>query len=154
MKPRHIFIIVLSVIIIATIIGYKALSAPKTPQSTGSTGGGGQTLQTGSGEELNKQGTRRPAQYLHICNTSDGVQYVSQGTPKCLAGDTFQSDYDPSVAGTVFSSPCKTTSGTLRYVYISNDEACPSGTTLLFYNTLGATNSVQTQGTSTNSTLN
>lgn len=89
-------------------------------------------------EEVNKQGQRRPVQYLHICDTTDGsIEYVSQGSPKCLGSDQFQRDYDPSVAGTVFSSPCKTDSGKLRYVYISNDETCPAGTTLLFYNSLG-----------------
>lgn len=93
-------------------------------------------------EELNKQGQRRPPQYLHICDTPDGsVEYVSQGNPNCLGNDVYQGDYDPSVAGTVYSSPCKTTSGKLRYVYISNDETCPPGTTLIFYNSLGGSTS-------------
>lgn len=92
-------------------------------------------------EELNKQGQRRPVQYVHICDTAGGIEYVSQGTPKCLGSDTFNSDYDSSAPGTEFSSPCKTTSGTTRYVYISNYEGCPSGTTLLFYNSLGGSTS-------------
>jgi hypothetical protein len=89
-------------------------------------------------EELNKQGQRRPAQYRRICDTVSGsIEYVAQGTPNCLGDDIYQSDYGTSVAGTVYSSPCKTDNGKLRYVYISNDETCPSGTTLLFYNSLG-----------------
>lgn len=132
MKPRAVIIIVLGVISIGTILGYQALKASK---SSGSSKPG---VATSSGEELNSQGTRRPVQYVHICDTPDSsIEYVSQGTPKCLGSDDFQSDYDPSVPGTVYSSPCKTDTGPLRYVYISNDEKCPDGTTLLFYNSLG-----------------
>ena len=90
-----------------------------------------------TGEVLNMQGQRRPPQYVHICDTSAGIEYVTQGSPKCLAGDTYKSDYAPSVPGSLYSSPCKTTSGGVRYVYVANDETCPDGTSLVFYNSLG-----------------
>ncbi|HVV66651.1 MAG TPA: DUF4234 domain-containing protein [Candidatus Saccharimonadales bacterium] len=96
------------------------------------------------GEQVNTPGSRRPPQYLHICKAAGNIEYVSQGTPKCLEGDTYQSDYDPSVSGTLYSSPCVTTSGAKRYVYISTDEACPTGTKLLFYNRLDSTNQTTT----------
>lgn len=110
---------------------------------------------TGAGEQLNIKGTRRPPQYLHICNTAGGIQYVSQGSPKCLGNDSYQSDYSPSVAGTVYSSPCKTTSGTVRYIYISTSESCPTGTTLIFYNNFSSspvTGNIPNNSSSTNST--
>lgn len=87
-----------------------------------------------SGEQVNRLGERRPAQYLHICKTPDGTEYVSQGTPECLNGDTYVNDYSTSVPGTVQSSPCETTSGAKRYVYVAAGETCPAGTKLLFYN--------------------
>jgi hypothetical protein len=80
-------------------------------------------------EELTKPPTRRPVQYIHVCTDAANITYVSQGSPQCLSGGTFQFDYDQSVAGTYYSVPCQTTSSTsLRYVYVSASEACPSGT--------------------------
>lgn len=164
MKPRVVIVIVLGVISLATIIGYQALKSSKSVKqnsdsstssqysnyssqynsSSPSTRSNLSTTPTSSGEQLNSPGKRRPPQYLHICDTPDGsIEYVSQGNPKCLGNDVYQRDYDTSVPGTVFSSPCKTNSGTLRYVYISNDESCPSGTTLIFYNSLGGSTSTQ-----------
>lgn len=159
MKFRHILIIAISAISIITLIAYQGLKSSKSKStdknystqddvspnppsiyssSTSPTFSSLSSTSTssGSGEEVNTKGERRPVQYVHICDSADGIEYVSQGTPKCLGNDTFLSDYSTSVAGTVFSSPCQTTSGTLRYVYISTDEKCPSGTKLLFYNTL------------------
>lgn len=149
MKPRVLFITIASVAVVATIIAYQAISSskanslnssPSTPPSV-QYNPTNNPPSSSAGEQVNQQGQRRPPQYLHICDTADGIEYVSQGNPKCLGNDTYQNDYDPSVAGTVFSSPCKTTSGTLRYVYISNDETCPAGTKLLFYNSLGGSTS-------------
>jgi hypothetical protein len=83
---------------------------------------------SGSGEQLSKPPARRPAQYLHVC-VSAGTTYVTQGTPNCLAGGTFQFNYDPSVPGTLYNVPCQATNTTaLRYAYISSTEKCPSGT--------------------------
>jgi hypothetical protein len=100
-----------------------------------------------AGEQLSIPPQRRPVQYVHLCKvgTTSGVPlpgpintgasntstlYVTQGTPNCLAGSTFQYNYAPSVPGTVYSVPCETTSGALlRYVYISTTENCPVGTT-------------------------
>lgn len=122
-----------------TDYGYSSSSSSR---SSGSSSSSGATINYPDKEEVNTQGQRRPVQYLHICDTADGsVEYVSQGEPKCLGNDQYQYDYSPSVAGTVFSSPCETTVGKLRYVYISNDEGCPSGTKLLFYNSLGGSTS-------------
>ena len=174
MKPRVVFIIVMSVVVVGTVIAYQALKSSKSQnldQTTSSSNlynapannsnnSSNQDFSNNSSsspdtstptatlpnkEEANTQGTRRPIQYIHICDTSDNIEYVSQGTPKCLGSDAFQSDYPTNVAGTVFSSPCKTTSSPTRYVYISNDEACPSGTTLLFYNSLGGSTSGPSQ---------
>ncbi len=148
MKPRFVIILVLSIISLAAIIGYQALKSSKSnDQSSQNTtpsynpDSSPQSSPSSGGEEVNKQGQRRPPQYLHICDTADTIEYVSQGTPKCLGNDQYQTDYDPSVPGTVYSSPCQTTSGALRYVYISNDERCPAGTKLLFYNSLGGSTS-------------
>lgn len=154
MKPRFLIVIILSVITIGTIIGYHGLKAAKSddlkksPQSSSefneadfesdipeSSYSSSSSLP--DKEEVNKQGERRPVQYVHICYSRSGTIYVSQGTPKCLGNDQFQSDYDTSVPGTLYSSPCKTDSGKTRYVYIANGDECPEGTTLLFYNSLG-----------------
>lgn len=94
------------------------------------------TTIAGSNEQLNNAGERRPTQYTHRCTTTDGKEYVAQGDPQCLGNDTYKGDYSTSAAGTVYSSPCKTTSGELRYVYISTDESCPDGTKLVFYNNI------------------
>lgn len=160
MKFRHILIIAISAVSILTLIAYQGLKSSKSkdgnknystqddvstnPASiySSSTSSNLSSLSSSpdssssGGEQVNQKGERRPVQYVHICDTADGIEYVSQGTPKCLGNDTFLSDYSTSVAGTVYSSPCQTTSGTLRYVYISTDEKCPSGTKLLFYNNL------------------
>jgi hypothetical protein len=81
-------------------------------------------------EELSKPPARRPVQYIHVCTDAANITYVSQGSPQCLAGGVFKFDYDQTVAGTYYSVPCQTTNSTsLRYVYISTSEACPSGTT-------------------------
>jgi hypothetical protein len=84
-----------------------------------------------SGEQLSIPPQRRPAQYVHVCvNKKATVTYVTQGTPNCLPGDTFQFNYGPNVAGTVYNVPCKTTkTNSLRYAYISAGKACPTGTT-------------------------
>jgi len=83
---------------------------------------------SGSGEQLSKPPARRPAQYLHVC-ISAGTTYVTQGSPNCLPGGTFQFNYDPSVPGTYYNVPCQATNtSALRYVYISSGEKCPSGT--------------------------
>ncbi len=83
---------------------------------------------SGSGEQLSKPPARRPAQYLHVC-TSAGTTYVTQGSPNCLLGGTFQFNYDPSVPGTYYNVPCQAiNTSALRYVYISSSERCPSGT--------------------------
>ena len=79
---------------------------------------------------------------MHLCQTAAGSQYVTQGSPNCLGNDSFQSDYSPGVPGTLYSSPCKTTSGQLRYVYVAENEQCPSGTSLVFYNNLCPTGAV------------
>ncbi len=83
------------------------------------------------GEQLSIPPARRPAQYIHLCTVANGTQinYVSQGTPNCLTGDTFRYDYAPTVTGTVYNTACSTTSGTyLRYIYISASRKCPTGT--------------------------
>jgi hypothetical protein len=167
MKLRHIIVIAISALSIITLISYQGLKSSKSKNqkndstytqdynsypstnpvniySTNPSTSPSVPDLAGKGEEVNKQGQRRPAQYLHICDTANGIEYVSQGTPKCLGNDKFISDYDPSVPGTAFSSPCQATSGSTRYVYISNDEQCPSGTKLLFYNTLGGSTSSST----------
>jgi TM2 domain-containing membrane protein YozV len=88
-----------------------------------------------AGEQLSKPPNRRPTQYLHICNGSVG-QYVTQGSPDCLPGDSYQGDYAPSVPGTVYSYPCETTSGsTRRYLYVASGEGCPSGSASVSLNT-------------------
>jgi hypothetical protein len=84
---------------------------------------------SGSGEQLSKPPARRPAQYIHVCMTGN-TTYVTQGTPNCLAGGTFQFNYDPSVPGTYYNIPCQATNtSALRYAYIASGEKCPSGTT-------------------------
>jgi hypothetical protein len=119
--PKIYKIFVTITVIIFVILGFWRLDA----------------ISSASGEQVNTQGMRRPSQYTHICETNDGTDYYSQGKPPCLPGDTlFTAETGPQ-PGTAFSSPCKTTSGPTRYVYISNDEFCPSGTTLVFYNNLG-----------------
>ncbi len=105
-----------------------------------------------SGEQLNKRGERRPPQYLHVCEAADGKRYISQGTPKCLGADTFKNDYDSSVSGTVYSSPCKTINGELRYVYVANSEPCPAGTQLVFTNYVGDNNLLLGSSSSTSTT--
>jgi hypothetical protein len=89
-----------------------------------------------SGEQLSTKGMTRPSQYLQICIASDNTEYITQGTPQCLGSDEYEGSYSAGVPGTLFSSPCETTSGSLRYVYISQDETCPDSTKLVFYNTL------------------
>ena len=163
MKPRAIIILVLGIVSLCTIIGYQALKSSKSGSQTSSSDTSvsqpldysshsqdtsSDSSSSSGGEELNKQGERRPSQYVHICDTDNNIEYVSQGSPECLGSDTYDSDYGPSVAGTVFSSPCKTKGSAPRYVYISNDETCPNGTTLIFYNSLGGS----TSGPSKNST--
>lgn len=84
-----------------------------------------------SGEQLSIPPQRRPAQYVHVCiNKKINITYVTQGAPNCLSNDTFQFNYGPNVAGTFYSTPCKTTNtNSLRYAYVSASEACPTGTT-------------------------
>jgi hypothetical protein len=89
-----------------------------------------------SGEQLSTKGMTRPSQYLQICTTSNSIEYITQGNPQCLGTDSYEGSYSTGVPGTLFSSPCETTSGTVRYVYISQDETCPDTTKLVFYNTL------------------
>jgi prepilin-type N-terminal cleavage/methylation domain-containing protein len=88
------------------------------------------------GEQLSTKGMTRPSQYLQICATASNIEYVTQGSPQCLGTDTYEGSYSPGVPGTLFSSPCQTTGGTVRYVYISENESCPDSTKLVFYNTL------------------
>ena len=89
----------------------------------------GPPLTLAPGEQLSQPPARRPAQYLHVC-VSTGITYVSQGTPSCLSGGTFEYDYAPTVAGTVYNVPCESISGSLiRYVYVSSGSKCPSGST-------------------------
>ena len=96
-------------------------ATPSTPSSP--------TTPVVSKEQLSKPPDRRPPQYVHICTDTANITYVSQGTPDCLPGGTFQSDYGPTVAGTYYSVPCQTVnSAVLRYVYISSNETCPRGT--------------------------
>jgi hypothetical protein len=121
--PRIFRLAAVAVIAIFVILGFTRPTFHSDP-----------TVKSSTGEQLNTKGTRRPAQYLHICTTSKDITYVSQGSPKCLGNDAYQSDYDPSVPGLLYSSPCKTTSGTQRYVYIAENESCPSDTKLVFYN--------------------
>lgn len=139
-KTRHhtptIWLLVVPYIILSVGYGMLFVGSIIDAAHTSSSSGSGSTSVTSSGEQLNQKGQRRPVQYVHICDTVNGDEYVSQGSPKCLDGDTYKNDYDASVAGTVFSSPCKTTSGQLRYVYISTNESCPEGTRLVFYNSL------------------
>lgn len=87
-----------------------------------------------SGEQLSIPPQKRPAQYIHVC-VSGTVTYVTQGNPTCLPGGKFQFDYGPNVAGTFYSYPCKTISGSLRYAYVANGSACPPGTGLVFTKT-------------------
>lgn len=122
-----------------------------SPPYGGSDSGGGSTAD--SVEQLNQQGTRRPVQYVHICATSNGIVYYSQGSPDCLGSDTLETANTGTEAGTGFSSPCKTTSGKLRYVYISNNETCPDGTTILFYNSLGGSTSGPSSSSSGNTNV-
>jgi hypothetical protein len=89
---------------------------------------------TVAGEQLSMPPQRRPVQYIHVC-VSGNVTYVTQGTPNCLSGGTFQFNYAPSVPGTYYSIPCATNSNTaLRYAYISSSESCPRGTVLVSKN--------------------
>jgi|GEM_PF-3665066 len=81
------------------------------------------------GEQLSKPPQKRPPQYVHVCNVGS-IQYVSQGSPNCLPGGSFAFDYGPTVARTVYSTPCYNLTGSvIRLVYISSSESCPSGTT-------------------------
>jgi hypothetical protein len=81
-----------------------------------------------AGEQLSLPPVRRPTQYLHICSNS-AITNITQGTPNCLPNGIFQQNYSPTVAGTVYSIPCATISGSvLRYTYISSSETCPGGT--------------------------
>lgn len=150
MKPRVIFIITLGIVVISTVIAYQALSHSKRPKAASQTSefssGNSEnpvniysstpsSLPSSSpltnGEQLSKPPQRRPVQYLHVCQeNSSGMIYVTQGDPKCLPEGTFQRDYDQSVPGTAYSTPCQTTgSSSLRYVYISSTDSCPVGTT-------------------------
>lgn len=109
-----------------------AHTASSSKSSSFSSSSSSQTIK--SGEQLNATGQRRPAQYIHICDTSDGIEYVTQGDPRCLGSDQYRGDYASSVPGTLYSSPCKTTDSPARYVYISEKEQCPPGAQLVFYN--------------------
>jgi hypothetical protein len=83
-----------------------------------------------SGEQLSIPPQRRPVQYVHLCLTGS-TYYVTQGTPNCLPGGTFQLNYAASVPGTTYSVPCATNSNastSLRLIYISSTETCPAGT--------------------------
>ncbi|HEX5797483.1 MAG TPA: hypothetical protein VFX86_03780 [Candidatus Saccharimonadales bacterium] len=151
MKPRVIFIVILSVLVISTIAAYHILnssnnkkyapaasndisfsgpssfSSPPSSSTTKST-----TVQAlPDKEELSKPPERRPVQYIHVCEeTSSNTFYVTQGKPNCLPGGVFQFDYSTDVPGVVYSTPCQTTddASKLRYVYISEDATCPAGT--------------------------
>ncbi|HXE09989.1 MAG TPA: hypothetical protein VN554_01025, partial [Verrucomicrobiae bacterium] len=98
------------------------------------------------GEVVNKQGEKRPPQYTHVCDTADGTEYITQGAPPCLGRDTYKGDYAPSVAGTIYSSPCKTDGTPSRYVYIATSENCPGGSTLVFYNNIAVNGSLWALG--------
>lgn len=154
-KTKHhtptIWLLILPAIMLT--VGYAALlgvsisdSVKNAPNAT--------TQVSSSGEQVNTPGTRRPEQYIHRCRTTNGQEYVTQGNPKCLPGDNFVADYDASVAGTVYSSPCSTTGGTVRYVYVARTEACPTGTKLLFYNSAVQNNTSTIVDSSGNSSAN
>lgn len=98
------------------------------------------------GETVNQQGERRPPQYTHVCNTTDGTVYVTQGAPPCLGRDTYKGEYAPSVASTIYSSPCRTDGDPSRYLYIATSENCPGGSSLVFYNNIGANGSLAALG--------
>ena len=89
------------------------------------------TAASSSGEQLSLPPQRRPAQYLHLC-LAGGTYYVTQGTPDCLAGGTFQYDYAPTVPGTAYNVPCATTTtdtaSLVRLIYIASGAICPAGT--------------------------
>jgi hypothetical protein len=122
--------------------GNNSNNAPVAATSSGASTGASNLAVTNPKEELNAKGQRRPSQYLQICTMNDGSEYVTQGSPACLNGDQHTGDYSANVAGTLYSSPCKTTSGTIRYVYVAVSEKCPAGTSLIFYNTsLGSSSS-------------
>lgn len=106
-----------------------------TPSSNSSSSNPSSNTQS-SGEQLSTKGMTRPSQYLQICLASGATEYITQGSPQCLGSDAYEGSYSPGVPGTLFSSPCETTSGSLRYVYISQNESCPDTTKLVFYNTL------------------
>lgn len=87
------------------------------------------------GEQLSLPPARRPIQYVHVCEDSSNITYVTQGSPDCLTGDSFLINFASSDPGTVYDMPCETTSGKLlRYVYISDNESCPEGTVAISSN--------------------
>jgi hypothetical protein len=150
MKSRITIVVVICLLSIGAIIGYQVVKASKdkvkpepviTLHGPNSTSTPLPIASLPNKEQVNTNGTRRPIQYIHICDSVSNpgnLEYVTQGTPDCLGNDKFESNYSTSVDGIVYSSPCKTNSTPVRYVYIDNEENCPSGTTLVFYNSLGA----------------
>ena len=117
----------------------QAVSAVSVSQNCAVSGAASTPVSTtpqGPGEQLSIPPQRRPAQYVHRCFTATVPEYVTQGTPNCLPGGTFRANYGPNVAGTVYSIPCKTTGTQLRYAYISANESCPAGTTLVVTKTV------------------
>jgi|GEM_PF-7045242 hypothetical protein len=124
-------------IVLVLLLGGYYVDRTQSQKNASSSSGGSSTSSSNSGgEQLSQKGKTRPPQYLQICATNSGVEYITQGSPQCLGSDAYEGSYSPGVPGTLFSSPCKTTSGTLRYVYISENETCPDNTKLVFYNTL------------------
>ena len=89
--------------------------------------------QLAPGEILSTPPAPRPVpQYLQECQTSTGLQYVTQGNPQCLPGDTYTGSYPPTVPGTGYNVPCVAKNGALfRYVYVAaGTTICPSGSSL------------------------
>ncbi len=143
--PKVYRLTMLVLIVIFVILGFvkptfssipKVAPANDTYTPTPLVLNGGGSGSTSGGEQLNQKGSTRPSQYLQICETNSGTEYITQGSPRCLGSDSYEGSYSPGVPGTLFSSPCETTSGTLRYVYISQNESCPDNTSLVFYNNL------------------
>jgi hypothetical protein len=159
--------LIIVVVILLLFLGGYYLDRAKTPKhsssattssSFSSSGSDGQSLRvdgdgggsgSSGGEQLSTKGMTRPSQYLQICTTATNVDYITQGSPQCLGSDTYEGSYSPGVPGTLFSSPCETTTGSLRYIYISENETCPDNTKLVFYNTLCPSNAASSDDCTT-----
>ena len=128
-----VFAVIFAIVGVGYLVATHADSNCKVTEALGSQpvcnpASGPVSSPVGTGEQLSIPPQRRPAQYVHVCYQGNNV-YVTQGSPNCLLGDAFKFDYGPTVAGTVYSIPCKTTKADpFRYVYISSGEVCPGGT--------------------------